>query len=174
MRARLIFIVVVAFLAAAFAGLNWSEFNRAAPLSFGAFVTDASLGMVMLFLLGLTLLVFLLSSAVHESRFVLHSHRHTKALDAQRALAEKAEASRFTDLRAQLETHLRETRQRESIVSAEFEKTLQQNHRELRAQMEQMHRALATRLGELESRLDGRQALAPEVVDVAPRNPVKL
>ncbi|MES3003751.1 MAG: hypothetical protein V4787_23875 [Pseudomonadota bacterium] len=174
MRPRLVFIAIMAVLMAAFAGLNWSEFNRAVPLSFGLFVTDASLGMVMLFALGLTLVVFLLSSAIHESRFVMHTHKHTKQLDAQRTLAEKAEASRFTDLRAQLETHLRETNQRQGIVSAEFEKSLQQNHRDLRAQLEQMHRALAARMVELENRIDGRLDRPAPVIEVPARDRVKL
>jgi hypothetical protein len=156
MRPRLVFIVVMAILLAGFAALNWSEMNRASPLSFGLFVTDASLGMVLLAALGLTLLVFLLSSAVHESRLLYHTHRHNKALDVQRNLAEKAEASRFTDLRSQLESHLRETRQREAVLNTEMEKSMAQQHRELRGQLEQMHRALAARMIELENRIDAR------------------
>ena len=178
MRARLIFIAVALFLLAGFAGLNWSEFSRTTPLSFGAFVTEASLGMVMLFALGLTLVAWLLSSAMHESRYILEAHRHSKALQAQRDLAEKAEASRFTDLRQQLDTHLRENRQREAIAATEFEKSMVQSQRELRTQLEQMSRAFAGRLGELEGRLEARldrvQPLAQPVVDVPPRERVKL
>jgi hypothetical protein len=178
MRARLIFIAVALFLLAGFAGLNWSEFSRTAPLSFGVFVTEASLGMVMLFALGFTLVAWLLSSAMHESRYMLESHRHAKALQAQRDLADKAEASRFTDLRQQLDTHLRENRQREAIAQTEFEKSMVQSQRELRTQLEQMSRGLAGRLGELEGRLEARldrvQPLAQPVVDVPPRERVKL
>jgi hypothetical protein len=54
-----------------------------------------------------------------------------------------------------------------------------QSHRDLRAQLEQIHRTLATRLGELETRLE-RQSPATdvthrqvEVQEVAPRDRVK-
>jgi len=179
MRPRLIFIVAALVLVAGFAALNWSEFTRSAPLSFGVFVAEASLGLVMLAALGLTLVVFLLSSAIHESRMMLDSHRHTKALQAQRNLAEKAEASRFTDLRQQLDAHLRENRQRETIAATEFEKSMVQSQRELRNQLEQMSRTLAGRLGELEGRIEARlervQPLGQSTaVDATPRERVKL
>ena len=52
MRARLIFIVVAILLLAAFAALNWSEFNRTAPLSFGVIRHQAPLGLILLGVLG--------------------------------------------------------------------------------------------------------------------------
>jgi hypothetical protein len=178
MRPRLFFIIAALVLVGAFAALNWTEFTRTTPLNFGLFATDAALGMVMLAAIGITLIVFLLSSALHESRMMFDSHRHAKALQAQRDLAEKAEASRFTDLRQQLDTHLRENRQREAIAQTEFEKSMVQSQRELRNQLEQMSRTLAGRLGELEGRIEARldrvQPLGPTVTDVPPRERVKL
>jgi hypothetical protein len=180
MRARLIFIVVALALLAGFAALNWSEFNRITPLSFGVLVTDAALGMVLLFALGATLLAWLISSAMHESRYMLESHRHAKALQAQRDLADKAEASRFTDLRQHIDMHLRDNRQREAIAATEFEKAMVQSQRELRAQLDQMTRILDSRLGEFENRLGPRverthTVVEQPVVDNAPpRERVKL
>jgi hypothetical protein len=66
MRARLLFLVVAILLVAGFAALNWSEFMRPAPLSFGTQVVDAPLGLIMLGILGVTLLVFLISSAMQN------------------------------------------------------------------------------------------------------------
>ena len=80
----------------------------------------------------------------------MEHRRHAKALEAQRVLADKAEASRFTDLRQYLDTHLRESRQREAIAATEFEKAMVQSQRELRSQLEQMNRTLAARLGEVD------------------------
>ena len=79
-----------------------------------------------------------------------------RELTAQRDLADKAEASRFTDLRLHLDNQLRETRQREAIAAAEFEKAMVNGQRELRTQLEQLNRNMASRLDELESRLDPR------------------
>ncbi len=175
MRARLIFIVVALLMVGGFAALNWSEFTRTVPLSFGVLITDASVGLVMLAAFGLTLLVLLFSSAMHESRYMIESHRHSKALEAQRNLADKAEASRFTDLRQHLDMHLRENRQREAIAATEFEKAMVQSQRELRNQLEQMSRNIAGRLGELEGRLEARfDRTSPVIVDQPPRERAKL
>lgn len=181
MRARLIFIVVAILLVAGFAAQNWPEFNRTTPLSFGLIMSEAPLGLILLGLLALTLAVFLISSATQESRYLLEHRRHAKALEAQRDLADKAEASRFTDLRQHLDTHLRENRQREAIAATEFEKAMVQSQRELRNQLEQMNHTLTARLGEIESRIDSRlERFNPAVdvphrpVDVPPRDRVKV
>jgi Skp family chaperone for outer membrane proteins len=175
MRARLFFLVVAILLVAGFAAQNWPEFMRTAPLNFGVVVEEAPLGLIMLALFGVTLLVFLISSAMQESRYLSESRRHAKTLQAQRDLAEKAEASRFTDLRQQLDTHLRENRQRESIAATEIEKAMIQSQRELRNQLDVINRTLDGRLTELESRIEARlerlQPAAP--VDVASREHVK-
>jgi uncharacterized integral membrane protein len=175
MRARLIFILAAILLLAAFAALNWSEFNRAAPLSFGVITSQAPLGLILLVVLGLTLAVFLVSSATQEARYLMEHRRNAKALEAQRVLADTAEASRFTDLRQYLDTHLRENRQREAISATEFEKAMVQSQLELRTQMEQMNRALTARLGEIDSRLERVNPVAdPRPADVPLRDRVKV
>lgn len=175
MRARLLFVVVAILLVAGFAAQNWPEFLRTSPLTFGVIVEEASLGLILLGVFAVTMLVFLISSAMQDSRYVMESRRHAKSLQAQRDLAEKAEVSRFTDLRQQLDTHLRENRQRESIATSELEKAMLQNQRELRSQLETMHRTLDGRLTELESRLEARlerfQPTPP--ADLPPRERVK-
>lgn len=176
MRARLIFVVVAILLVAGFAALNWSEFMRPMPLNFGAQVVDAPLGAIMLGVFAVTLLVFLVSSAVHESRWLAESRRHAKTLQAQRDLAEKAEASRFTDLSHQLDSHLRESRHREAIAATELEKAMVQSQRELRSQLEVINRTLDARLGDLEGRIESRleRLQQPPPVDLPPRERVKL
>jgi hypothetical protein len=176
MRARMLFLVLAILVVAGFTALNLTEFMRYSPLNFGTRVIEAPLGLIMLAALAVVLLVFLISSAMHESRFLIESNRHAKSLQAQRDLAEKAEASRFTDLRQQLDTHLRENRQRDNIAATEFEKTMMQSQRELRSQLDLINRTLDGRLTELESRLETRlERLQPAVpADVPPRERVKL
>jgi uncharacterized membrane protein YccC len=168
MRGRIAFIVLAVLVVAAIAALNWSEFTRPEQLSFGVTTATVPIGTLMLVLMGIVLAVFLVSSAIQESRYLLDHRRHTRALHAQRELAEKAEASRFTDLRTQLDTHLRESKQRDAMVATEFEKRLMQSHNELRAQLERMHQMIATRLGEIESRVGS----VPRDVRVEPATPV--
>jgi hypothetical protein len=181
MRARLIFTVLAILLLAGFVLLNVPEFLRSAPLSLGWRVVEAPLGLIMLSLLGVTLLFFLVSSATLHSRYALEANRNAKALQAQRDLADKAEASRFTDLRQQLDSHLRDNRQREAIAASEFEKSMVLSQRELRNQLEAINRTIDARMGELESRLDARldrfqPAAVPGTtpVDVAPRERTKV
>lgn len=176
MRGRIVFIVVAALVVAALAALNWPEFTRAEPLSFGVVTATVPLGLVMLTLMAVVLAVFLVSSAIQESRYLLDHRRHSRALQAQRELAEKAEASRFTDLRQHLDTHLREVRQHDQVVATEFEKRLMNTNNELRAQLERMHQMLATRLSDIEARLPAArlERVEPAAGEVAPHSHVPL
>ncbi|MEO7391503.1 MAG: hypothetical protein ABIU58_04965 [Ramlibacter sp.] len=168
MRARFVFIVVAILLVAGFAALNWGEMLRTTPLSFGLLIAEAPLGLIMLGALGLTLVLFLFSSAVQEARLMVDTHRHSKVLQTQRELAENAEASRFTGLQKQLEAHLRDNHQREAIAATELEKSMVQSQRELRNQLDQMNRNLTARFSEFEerlaTRLGDRIAARPDVV----------
>lgn len=176
MRGRIVFIVLAVLVAAGIAALNWPEFTRAEPLSFGVLTATVPIGVLLLSLMAIVLAVFLVSSAVQESRYLLEHRRHSRALHAQRELAEKAEASRFTDLRQQLDAYLQGTRHRDQVVATELEKRLMSSHNELRAHMDRMHQTLSARLGEIESRLPATRVVerVEPVADVPPRNRVPL
>jgi hypothetical protein len=156
MRARTTLLLLAVLLVAGFAALNWPEFARNTTLNFGLLRMDAPLGAIMLGLLGLVLLISLASSASLRSRMMLTENRYTRDLQVQRDLADKAEASRFTELRQYLDTHFREGRQRDPLLSAEFEKSMMQSQRDLRTQLEQMMRGIDARLSSLESRFESR------------------
>ena len=156
MRARLIILLTAILLVAGFAALNWSEFVRPTPLSFGLFVTDAALGLILLSVLTITLLAFLASSIHMQTVNLLDTRQHSKELHVQRELADKAEASRFTDLRQHLDAQMRELNQREVIAATELEKAVVAGQRELRTQLELINRTLGNRLAEIEGRLEGR------------------
>src|SRR6478735_9255420 len=138
MRTRAILLVLAVLAVAAFAALNWGEFLRSSPLLFGPVVMDAPLGLIMLTILALATIAFVLTSAAIRTGSLIESRQHFNTLEAQRALADTAEASRFTELRSHLDTQLRELRQRDAITAAEFEKASVQNQRELRTHLEQM------------------------------------
>ena len=152
MRTRGILFVLAILLVAAFAALNWSEIARSVPLSFGFFVMNAPLGAILLGLLALAAVAFAVSSAAIRTQALVDSRSHHKTLEAQRTLADKAEASRFTELRNHLDAQLRELRERDAIAATEFQKAMVNSQRELRTQLEQMHRTLATRLNEMDTR----------------------
>ena len=156
MRPRLTILLVAILLVAGFAALNWSEFLRPTPLSFGVFVMDAPLGLILLSVLTVVLLAFIASSIHMQTVNLLDTRQHSKELHAQRELADKAEASRFTDLRTHLDAQMKEIHQREVIAATELEKAVAAGQRELRTQLELMNRTLATRLADIENRIDAR------------------
>lgn len=156
MRTRTTLLVVAILLVAGFAALNWPEILRPAPLLFGPVVAEAPLGLILLSLLGLTLVLFLVSSAAIRTQSLMDFRQHQKTLEAQRELADKAEASRFIELRQHLDQHLKDMRERDAIAASEFDKAMVQSRRDLQGQMEAQNRALAARLNELEHRLETR------------------
>jgi hypothetical protein len=181
MRARLILLLLVVLAVAGFAALNWGEVMRPSSLNFGLFRMDAPLGAILLTLLAVGVLAYMIGSAALRSRMMITENRYTRDLQVQRDLADKAEASRFTELRQYLDSHFRDHRQREAMVSTEFEKSMMQSQRDLRSQMEQLHHTLATRLGELETRMNARlERFGPaddvrhRPIEVPPRESVKL
>ncbi|RYY84872.1 MAG: hypothetical protein EOO24_37175 [Comamonadaceae bacterium] len=161
MRSRAILLVVAILLVAGFAALNWSEIIRPSPLLFGPIVMDAPMGLILLALLALATIAFALTAGAIRTQALLESREHHKTLEAQRALADKAEASRFTDLRQHLDLQLRELRDRDTIGATEFQKSVLDGHRELRAQLEQTNRTLSARMSEMEHRLENRFERVP-------------
>lgn len=156
MRTRTTLLVVAILLVAGFAALNWAEILRPSPLLFGPVVAEAPLGLILLSLLALTLVLFLVSSAAIRTQSLMDFRQHQKSLEAQRELADKAEASRFIELRQHLDQHLKDMRERDAIAASEFDKAMVQSRRDLQGQMEAQNRALAARLNELEHRLETR------------------
>ncbi|MES2483347.1 MAG: hypothetical protein V4609_15245 [Pseudomonadota bacterium] len=161
MRLRTLLIIVAAALMAAFVLLNWQVFTIPTSLNLGWQIVTAPLGLVMLGLLVLATAIYLISSAAAHTRNLMESRQHQRALQAQRDLAERAEASRFTDLRTQLDNHLRDTRQRDTQAASEVSQAMERIQRDLRNQGEQIQRALAMRLGEMEARLEARPTVPP-------------
>ncbi len=104
MRARTIFLIVGIFLIAGFAMLNVDEFTRTSVLSLGFTTMQVPLGLVMLLLVVAILLVFLATTIYMQSANLIETRQYARELTAQRALADKAEASRFTELRQYMES----------------------------------------------------------------------
>ena len=161
MRTRAVLLVIAILLVAAFAALNWPDMVRSSPLSFGVFVMNAPLGLILLGLLALAVIAFAFATGAIRTQALMDAREHHRALEEQRALAEKAEASRFTDLRTHFDGQLRDLRERDAIAATELQKASVEGHRELRTQLEGMNRMLAARLVEIEQRLDSRLAGRP-------------
>jgi uncharacterized integral membrane protein len=124
-------LLVVVVLIAALAALNWGLLVAPTLMSLGFMQTSAPFGLIML---GLTVLlgVLLVSYVVYlQSSVLLETRRHNREMQTQRDLADKAEASRFTELRNFLEA-------------------------QATARSAQTENSLAAHIGQLEDRLERR------------------
>ena len=100
MRVRVLLVVIALLLVAAFVAVNWPAFMTPATLSLLVTTVEAPPALVMLAILALAMLASVVYMALWQSEILLESRRHAKDLQAQRLLADQAEASRFTELRA--------------------------------------------------------------------------
>ena len=80
---------------------------------------------------------------------MLETRRHTKEMQAQRELADKAEASRFTELRAFME-------QQQSQAHAALLNRLDNMETRLTARAQESDNTTAAYVGHLEQKLVGR------------------
>lgn len=156
MRFRTILMILAIFLVAGFVALNVDEFTRVSVLSLGFTTIQLPLGLIMLALLVATLVIFLISALYTQSKHVLEARTHTRELNTQRELADKAEASRFTELRAYLEEQTLAEQRRESALGTVLADRFAQQQQVLLARMEQTDNTLAAYMGQLEDRLVNR------------------
>ncbi|OGA56764.1 MAG: Signal transduction histidine kinase [Burkholderiales bacterium RIFCSPHIGHO2_01_FULL_64_960] len=127
MHLRSIVLWVTVLAIAALAALNWPTLAARSLVSLGIAVFEAPLGLIMLGLTGLLGIFFIVYVLSLQGSVLMETRRHTKEMQVQRELADKAEASRFTELRAFLD-----------------------------AQHQQAHATVLARLDELEAHLAAR------------------
>jgi hypothetical protein len=130
-RLKSLLILVAATLAALFVVLNWRVF--AAPANLNLLLTQAEVpvGVVMLMLFALALVVLWILVSGWQGTLLAEFRRQAKELQAQRLLAESAEASRFTELGALI---------REEVAK-------------LRTELQHTENSIAATLGEMDDRL---------------------
>lgn len=141
MRTRTLIVVLIVVLVAIFAALNWSAFAAPTALSLGVATIQAPLGLVMLGLVAVVVLAFAVYMAVWQGGVLLETRRHAKELQAQRALADQAEGSRFTELRGVMHDELERLTAR-----------IAQTQEELRLEIRESVNSLAAMIGEIDDR----------------------
>lgn len=137
--ARPLAFILFLLLIGAFALANWPAFTTPATVSLFFATVEAPIGMIMLVALAIVCLAFTAWALSIQGHALMDARRMTKDLQAQRDLADKAEASRFTELRAHLDAALLDQRR---II-------------------EQQANGLAANIAVLEDRMDRRAMLAP-------------
>jgi hypothetical protein len=144
---RLGLLSLVVVLIAALAALNWGILGAPTVMSIGLMQVTAPFGLIMLALTMLLGLMCLLYVFYLQSTVMLDTRRHMKELQAQRDLADRAEASRFTELRTFIDAQEAKQALRADTL-----------HKALLARLEESDNTVAAHIGQLEDRLDHRSS----------------
>jgi hypothetical protein len=130
---------------AVLAAMNWSTIVSPTTLSIGARTVEAPLGLVLLGLMALLGLSFVIYALSMHGTALVHGRRQSRELQAQRDLADKAEASRITELRNFLSAELLRVTQAEDA-----------NRAQIMARLDVLEQHSRTALNESMSELEGR------------------
>lgn len=158
MNLRTVLIIVLLALFAGFVALNWSVITAPTTLSFGFWTAQAPLGLL---LLGFTVLIaamFLFLLAIQQATVLVETRRAAKELTAQRALADQAEASRFTALGERLDQELRRVEAQAATRQDALVQRLDGLEQSLRTHVDQASNSLAAFIGELDDRVERIEA----------------
>ena len=153
MRIRSLLLVLVLTLIAAFTALNWSVFLADTPLSLGVSTVQAPLGLIMLGLLIFMVAYCLVYVLYLQSNVLMDARRNAKELQTNRELADKAEASRFTELRGFIEAGMKQSTEQNKAAQQALVARLDALETALRNSVEQSGNSLSAYIGELEDRL---------------------
>jgi len=124
-RALIFFVVLV--LVGLFAVINWNVFSALTPISLGFTTVQAPLGLILLGTIVFLCVLFTVWVIVLQAGSLRDARRQTKELQAQRDLADRAEASRFTELRADLLARIDESANATAAQIAQLEDRLERD-----------------------------------------------
>lgn len=158
-RAFSLTLVLAYVLLTAFAILNWAAIAAPGTLSLGFIDVSAPLGMVMLIFTVVISGLFIVYIVLLQAGVIVEARRLTKEVKEQRALADTAEASRFTELRTLLEVELRRIEAQGAAAERAFEARIEQTQRGMQDKLAEATGTLSAYLGEIEDKLD--RALVP-------------
>jgi hypothetical protein len=144
--------------------LNWTVFAAPATLNLG--VTDVNVppGLVLLVFIAVISALFVVYIVLQQAGVILDERRFAKEGKVQRDLADKAEASRFIELRTLMEAELRRVEAQGAASTRELGERMAQSDRGLLDKLAEVTRSTAAHLGEIEDKLD--RALTPARVAV--------
>jgi acyl carrier protein phosphodiesterase len=152
MRIRTLLLIAVILLIAAFVAFNFEAILQPSRLNLGLLEVQAPLGLVMLGMLVVVFMVFLLALVFFQTSHLMEVRRITREASEQRNLADKAEASRFTELREFLRTELEMAAARDIELSAKLLDRMDHVKADLTQTVEQNGNGLSASVGELEDR----------------------
>lgn len=162
MSIRTLLLIALMVLISAFVALNIESILQPTTLYLGVADVQAPLGLVMLGMLVAVLLVFLLALVYFQTMHLMEVRRITREADQQRTLADKAEASRFTELREFLRTEMQSVATRDAELNGRLTLKLDSVQEALSTSIEQTGNGISASLGEIEDRLDRQLPHVPD------------
>lgn len=163
MYLRTLLLLIVLGAIAIFAVVNWGAFTTPTTLSLVFAIVQAPLGLIMLGLAAMLTVLFLVFLVYLQTSVIIEARRSARELRTQRELAERAETSRFTELRSFLEAEMPKLAGQGANLSIDVQTRLDQLDQNVRSSIEQAGNTLAAYIGELEDRLERERKSDPHV-----------
>ena len=154
MPLRNILLIFILRVLVIFAAINWSAIVEPTSISLIFTTVQAPLGLILLTITALLAVFFLTFVVYMQSSILMERQRLSRDLETQRQLANQAEASRFSELHAYLETELQQLATRDQDMQNHIETRLTTLEQTLNATIEQTGITLSAYIGELEDRLE--------------------
>jgi uncharacterized integral membrane protein len=152
-------ILLALFLLAVFTLANWAVLSASSTLSFIVFDIEGPLGVILLGAMLVLVALFVVYALTLKTGMLMESRRHNQELEAQRKLAETAEASRLSDLRAQIE---REFTQLHDAIGA-VDGRMDSHEQTMKQSLNEAANGLAALVAEMDDKID--RALARQAGD---------
>ena len=154
MLLRNILLIFILSVLVIFAAINWSAIVEPTSISLIFTTVQAPLGLILLTITALLAVFFLTFVVYMQSSILMERQRLSRDLETQRQLANQAEASRFSELRAYLETELQQLSTSNQDMQNHVETRLTTLEQTLNTTIEQTGNTLSAYIGELEDRLE--------------------
>lgn len=151
--ARTISLLVIALLIVLLAVLNWTTLASPTLISLGITSVTAPLGLIMLGLTVLLAVLFVAYVLTLQGSVLMENRRHNRELQSQRELADKAEASRLTEMRSALDLQLQQQSLDLRNVRDGLLARIDRLEQTVDARLDQTDNTTAAYLGQIEDRM---------------------
>ena len=154
MRLFTLLLLLILTATGAIASLNWGAFVVPVDISLGFALVRMPIGLLMLAVLMVVTVLFLLYVVYLQTSSLLETRRLSRKLEANIALAEKAEASRFIELRNALASEMLKQTNLNLEAKSAILSSMGQIKTELLSSIEQSGNTLSAHLGEFEDKFE--------------------
>jgi len=152
MNLRTLTVLVVLLLVALFAALNWSLITAPAEINLVVTRISAPVGLILLAVIAFLSVLYFVFLAMIETSALLEVRRYAREVEQARKLADKAEASRFAELKKFLEVELGGLKSGQEGLREHVSNAVE----EARGALSLEHDTLKSQHGELGQRIDGK------------------